>query len=212
MFPFTSDAAEFNAIKAGSIDVGYIPQDDVPQLKQVLNLGYNYFGMPDYGMNFANYNFKDKTGDFNNIVNQLYFRQAMAHLEDQQGWITAFMHGAGAPAYGPIPAYPQSPYLPADAATDPYPFNVATAVSLLKSNGWTVNPGGTDVCAKAGHRRRRLRRGHPGRHQAGVQLHLQHVSVADRRPGHRPRVEGVAGGHPHHAAGQQLQLHDPELP
>jgi len=148
--PFTSDTAEFNAIKAGSIDIGYVPQDDVPQLKQVLNLGYNYFGMPDYGMNFANYNFKDKTGDFNNIINQLYVRQALAHLEDQQGWITAFMHGAGAPAYGPIPAYPQSPYLPADAATDPYPFNVQSAVSLLKSNGWTVNAGGTDVCAKAG--------------------------------------------------------------
>ena len=58
------------------------------------------------------YNFKDKTGDFDNIVAQLYFRQAMAHLEDQQGWISAFMHGAGGPAYGPIPAYPSSPYLP----------------------------------------------------------------------------------------------------
>jgi peptide/nickel transport system substrate-binding protein len=148
--PFTSDTAEFNAVKSGSIDVGYVPQDDVPQLSQVLRGGYNYFGEPDYGMNFANYNFKDKTGDFNNIVNQLYFRQAMAHLEDQQGWINAFMHGAGAPAYGPIPAYPQSPYLPADAATDPYPFSVSDAVSLLKSNGWTVTPGGTDVCAKAG--------------------------------------------------------------
>jgi peptide/nickel transport system substrate-binding protein len=148
--PFTSDTAEFNAVKSGSIDVGYVPQDDVPQLSQVLRGGYNYFGEPDYGMNFANYNFKDKTGDFDNIVNQLYFRQAMAHLEDQQGWIQAFMHGAGAPAYGPIPAYPQSPYLPADAATDPYPFSVSDAVSLLKSNGWTVTPGGTDVCAKAG--------------------------------------------------------------
>jgi peptide/nickel transport system substrate-binding protein len=148
--PFTSDTAEFNAVKSGSIDVGYVPQDDVPQLKQVLRGGYDYFGEPDYGMNFANYNFKDKTGDFNNIVAQTYFRQAMAHLEDQQGWIDAFMHGAGAPAYGPIPAYPQSPYLPADAATDPYPFSVSDAVNLLKSNGWTVTPGGTDVCAKAG--------------------------------------------------------------
>jgi peptide/nickel transport system substrate-binding protein len=127
-----------------------VPQDDVPQLAQVLRGGYNYFGEPDYGMNFADYNFKDKTGDFDNIANQLYFRQAMAHLEDQQGWIDAFMHGAGAPAYGPIPAYPQSPYLPADAATDPYPFSISDAVSLLKSNGWTVTPGGTDVCAKAG--------------------------------------------------------------
>jgi len=148
--PFTSDTAEFNAVKSGNIDVGYVPQDDVPQLSQVLRGGYNYFGEPDYGMNFANYNFKDKTGDFNNIVNQLYFRQAMAHLEDQQGWINAFMHGAGAPAYGPIPAYPQSPYLPADAATDPYPFSISDAVNLLKSNGWTVTPNGTDVCAKAG--------------------------------------------------------------
>jgi peptide/nickel transport system substrate-binding protein len=148
--PFTSDAAEFNAVKAGSIDVGYVPLDDVPQLSQVLRLGYNYFGEPDYGMNFANYNFKDKTGDFNNIVAQLYFRQAMAHLADQEGWIKAFLHGAGAPAYGPIPAYPQSPYLPSDAATNPYPFSVSSAVTLLKNNGWTVTPGGTDVCAKAG--------------------------------------------------------------
>jgi peptide/nickel transport system substrate-binding protein len=123
---------------------------DVPQLPAVLRLGYSYFGEPDFGMQFANYNFKDTTGDFNNIVNQLYFRQAMAHLEDQEGWIKAFMNGAGAPAYGPIPAYPQSPYLPADAASNPFPFSVSDAVTLLKNNGWTVNAGGTDVCAKAG--------------------------------------------------------------
>ena len=66
-------------------------------------------------------------------------RQAMAHLEDQQGWIQAFMHGAGAPAYGPIPAYPKSPYLPANAATNPYPFSISTAANLLKSHGWTIN-------------------------------------------------------------------------
>jgi peptide/nickel transport system substrate-binding protein len=148
--PFTSDTAEFNAIKAGSVDVGYVPQTDVPQLPQLSRLGYAYFGIPDFGMTFANYNFKDTTGDFNNIASQLYFRQAMAHLEDQQGWISAFMYNAGDPAYGPIPVYPSSPYLPRDAATNPYPFNVNTAISILKSNGWTVNPGGTDVCAKAG--------------------------------------------------------------
>ncbi len=131
-----------------------MPQDDVPQLKQVLNLGYNYFGMPDYGMNFANYNFKDKTGDFNNIVNQLYFRQAMAHLEDQQGWITAFMHGAGAPAYGPIPAYPQSPYLPADAATDPYPFNVAVRGQPAEEQRLDGQPGRHGRVREGGHGRR----------------------------------------------------------
>jgi len=148
--PFTSNAAEVNAIKAGSIDVANVDQDDVPQLPQILRLGYSYIGEPDFGMNFGNYNFKDKTGDFDNIISQLYVRQALAHLVDDEGWIKAYMHGAGAPAYGPIPAFPQSPYLPSNAATDPYPFSVSAAVTLLKNNGWTVTPGGTDVCAKAG--------------------------------------------------------------
>src|SRR5262249_30701107 len=33
---------------------------------------------------------------------------------------------------------------------NPYAFNVNTAASLLKSHGWTVNPGGTSVCTSAG--------------------------------------------------------------
>jgi peptide/nickel transport system substrate-binding protein len=148
--PFTSNVAQFNAIKAGSIDVAFVDYDDVPQLPSVLRSGYNYFGEPDFGMNFGNYNFKDTTGHFNSIISQLYVRQALAHLEDEQGWITAFMHGAGAPAYGPVPAYPQSPYLPSNAATDPYPFSISTAISILKSHGWTVVPGGTDTCTSPG--------------------------------------------------------------
>jgi peptide/nickel transport system substrate-binding protein len=148
--PFFSYAAEFNAIKAGSIDVGYVPQADVPQLPQVTSAGYNHFGAPDFGMSFAAYNFKDATGNFDHIVSQLYFRQAMAHLQDQPGWIAAFMDGAGAPAYGPIPAVPASPYLPADARTNPYPFSVSDAVKLLEAHGWAVHPGGTDVCARPG--------------------------------------------------------------
>jgi len=146
---FSSNAAEFNALKAGRIDVGYIPTEDTPQVAG-LGTGYNHFGAPDFGMEFAAYNYKDATGSFDRIASQLYFRQAMAHLEDQQGWIKGFMHGAGAPAYGPIPAVPASPYLPAVARTNPYPFSVAAAVKLLKAHGWTVHPGGTDVCSRPG--------------------------------------------------------------
>ena len=148
--PFTSDSAYFNAVKSKSIDVARVASTYVPQLPQVQRLGYNMFGIGTFGMEFLNYNFEDKTNHFNSIVSNLYFRQAMAHLEDQQGWITAFMHGAGAAAYGPIPAYPKSPYLPSNAATNPYPFSVSTAVNLLKSHGWTVNAGGTNVCQNAG--------------------------------------------------------------
>jgi len=148
--PFTSDTAEFNAVKAGSIDIGYVPQSDVPQVSQVKAAGYHVFGYPDFGNNFVAYNFKDTTGDFDHIIAQLYVRQALAHLEDEQGYIKAFFGGAGGAAYGPVPSVPASPYTPSDAMTDPYPYSVADAISLLKSHGWTINTSGTDTCAQAG--------------------------------------------------------------
>jgi peptide/nickel transport system substrate-binding protein len=148
--PFTSETAEFNAILAGQIDVAQVPLADVPKLNEVTQRGYNYFGEPDFGFNAAFYNFKDGTGDFANIVDKLYFREAMQHLEDQASWIRAFFNGAGSEAYGSIPVFPQNQFLPSDAASNPYPFSVSAAISVLKQNGWTVNPEGTDVCGNPG--------------------------------------------------------------
>ncbi len=148
--PFTSDTAEFDSVRAGGIDVGYLPLTDIKQVKTVESGGYDVFGYPGFSFSYITYNFLDKTGDFNNIISQLYVRQALAHLEDEAGYIKAFFGGAGGLAYGPVPAVPKSPYTPADAVTDPYPFSVAAAISLLKSHGWKVNTSGTDTCAKAG--------------------------------------------------------------
>jgi len=148
--PFTSDTAEFDSVRAGGIDVGYLPLTDIKQVKTVESGGYNVFGYPGFSFNYVTYNFLDKTGDFNKIIGQLYIRQALAHLENESGYIKAFFGGAGGPAYGPIPVVPRSPYTPADAVTNPYPFSVPDAISLLKSHGWTVVPGGTDTCTSPG--------------------------------------------------------------
>jgi peptide/nickel transport system substrate-binding protein len=148
--PYTSDTAEFNAVLSKGIDIGYMPLSDVPQLAAVKAAGYHVFGYPAWGSAEADYNFADKTGDFNNIINQLYIRQALAHLENEQGYIKAFFHGVGGLAYGPIPSVPTSPYAPADALKDPYPYSVRAAASLVRSHGWHVVPGGTTTCAKAG--------------------------------------------------------------
>jgi peptide/nickel transport system substrate-binding protein len=148
--PFTSPTAEFDAVRAGDVDVGFIPLIDVPEVDAVKARGYNVFGYPIFGFGLVVYNFRDTTGHFNSIIAQLYMRQAIAHLEDEAGYIKAIFGGAGGPAYGPIPALPRSPYAPPDAFTDPYPFSIPAAISLLKSHGWTVRPSGTDVCAKAG--------------------------------------------------------------
>jgi peptide/nickel transport system substrate-binding protein len=147
---FTSTAAQFNALKAGSLDVGNVDNQDAPQLQSLTRTGYAYFGMPDFGDNTSNFNFKDQTGHFGAIASQLYFREAMAHLQDQEGWINAFMFKSGDQAFGPLPQYPTSPYDPSNAKINPYPYSVSDAVALLKSHGWTINPQGTDVCSDAG--------------------------------------------------------------
>jgi peptide/nickel transport system substrate-binding protein len=149
LVPAASDGEEMTALEAGRIDVGYVPTEDVSQVPHLKSDGNAVFGYPDFGFDYAVYNFKDATGDFNHIVAQLYFRQAMAHLEDEQHYISAFMDGAGSQVYGPVPPLPASQYAPANAK-DPYPFTVAAARSLLASHGWQVNPGGTDACTSPG--------------------------------------------------------------
>ena len=144
-----SDSAELSALEAGSIDAGYVPSSDVSQVPQIRSSGYAVFGYPAFGWTFAVYNFKDKTGDFNHIVAQLYFRQAMAHLQNQHEYISSILGGAGSPDYGPVPPLPANPYTPANAK-DPYPFSVSAASALLSGHGWKVVPGGTDTCADPG--------------------------------------------------------------
>jgi peptide/nickel transport system substrate-binding protein len=148
--PFTSDSSEYNAVKAGSLEIGYVPTSDLPQIGSIESLGYNAYGYPDYGFNYMDYNFKDTTGDFNHIIAKLYIRQALAHLEDQPGVIKAFFGGAAAAAFGPVPTLPKNPYTPPNALTNPYPYSVSAATTLLKDHGWNVVPGGTDTCMRPG--------------------------------------------------------------
>jgi peptide/nickel transport system substrate-binding protein len=147
--PFTSDTAEYNALKAGSIDVGYVPLTNLPTIGSVTP-NYNVFGSPTFGWSYIAYNFKDKTNNFDKVIGQLYIRQAIAHLQDEAGIIKAFFNNAGAQAYGPVPSVPESPFTPTNGKTAPYPFSVDAAAGLLKSHGWTVNPGGVSVCKDAG--------------------------------------------------------------
>jgi peptide/nickel transport system substrate-binding protein len=146
---YPSAAAAFQALRAGKVDIAAVPYPSPAQLSQVRAAGYNVFGYPDFALSYAPYNFKDTTGHFDRIVSQLYFRQAMAHLQDQQGYIRDYMGGAGAVDYGPVSSAPRSQYAPNHAA-DAYPYSAATARSLLAAHGWKVTPGGTDTCVKPG--------------------------------------------------------------
>jgi peptide/nickel transport system substrate-binding protein len=146
---FASETAAFNAVKAGSVDVAQIPFQNIPRLPS-LSSSYYTFGAPGYGFDYVSPNFKDTTGDFDKIIAQLYIRQALQHLVDQSGYIDAFMYGAGVQSYSAVPSFPVTPYQPTDAKTNPYPFSLSAAVTLLKEHGWKVISGGTDTCVKPG--------------------------------------------------------------
>jgi peptide/nickel transport system substrate-binding protein len=149
---FTSYAAEFNELLTGNIDVGPVDFSDFPQIAKLKSLGYTVWGYPDFGFSYIPYNFLDKTGDFEKIISQLYIRQALAHLQDEEGVINSkgIFDGAAGLAYGPVPAVPVSPFAPSNALSNPYPYSVSTASNLLSSHGWDVKPGGVTTCTRAG--------------------------------------------------------------
>ena len=53
-------------------------------------------------------------------------------------------------AFGPVPAIPASPFAPANAKTNPYPYSITAAKKLLTDHGWTVVPGGQTTCTSPG--------------------------------------------------------------
>jgi peptide/nickel transport system substrate-binding protein len=148
---FTSQTAMLNALKSGAVDISSQIDDNlIGQAPALRSAGYSVFGYPDLGFTYAAFNFKDATGHFNSIIAQLYVRQALAHLVDEPGYISGIFKGAAGAAYGPVPAVPPTAFTPSDSVHPPYPYNPAAAVSLLKSHGWDVVPGGQTTCAKPG--------------------------------------------------------------
>jgi len=147
---FTSDTAEFNQLRSGQLDIGGVPSTDLPQVPSVKRAGYNVYGYPDFGFDYMLFNFKNTTGHFDKIIAQLYVRQALAHLQDQKGIVHGIYHDAASEAYGPVPSLPVSPFTPANASMNPYPFDVAAAKKLLTDHGWNVVPNGRTTCKAAG--------------------------------------------------------------
>jgi len=160
--PYTADTAEFNALVGGNLSVGYVPVNDLSKgtstpLKAGPNnprLASTYDMAPLYtfGINYFPYNFSS-TGNNNTVgkvFSQLYIRQAMQELVNEPLYIKKIFKGYAVPTYGPVPVLPANAYASSFEKTNPYAFSEAKAKALLKDNGWSVEPGGTDTCLKAG--------------------------------------------------------------
>jgi len=146
--PFTSDSAEFTSLKAGALNYGYVPSQDIPAIPSVQGQ-YNVTKIPTWGFNYIIPNTKNP--QVGPVLSQTYMRQVLARLMDQNTMINHFMGGYGIPTYGPTPIYPKgNPFVSPSELTNPYPYSVSAAEKLLKSHGWQVNPGRVDVCQVPG--------------------------------------------------------------
>ncbi len=148
--PFTSDTSEFNALHNGDITIGYIPRADLGQRAALNKLGYSFSPWYSFSDAYMLYNFTNTS--VGSIFKQLYFRQAFQSLVNQPQYIKDFYGGFGTINNGPVPGYPRNnpDESPLEAKGQYYPFSPAKAVSLLKSNGWDVQPAGISTCARAG--------------------------------------------------------------
>jgi peptide/nickel transport system substrate-binding protein len=158
--PFTGDAAIFNEERSGgpsSITVGNVPSQYAPQLSTLASQGYQINKAASYSFNYfpLNYNSNAPTSPggepVRDIFKQAYFRSAMQHLIDQQGWVKAFLYNTATPTCGPIPVAPPSPLVNTAAISQaPCSFSDSAAEQLLTANGWKVASGGTTTCVKPG--------------------------------------------------------------
>ena len=171
--------------------MGYLPVQDVTKpTTNALKAGPNNPRLTNFTMdplytwsiNYFPYNFNAKGDtDAGKIFNQLYFRQAVQYLVDQPLYIKKIYKGYGVghlrPGAGrlrPTPSCPRRSRTTRSSTTR------TMAISLLKSHGWKVVPGGTSTCAVAGHGGQPVRCRHPGRSQAVLQPPVR------LRDGHRP--------------------------
>jgi peptide/nickel transport system substrate-binding protein len=143
--PFTSQDAEYDAVRAGNLTVGYLPPTDYSTVPAIKQDGYNIAPWEVYGFNSLFVNFNNPT--LGPAFRQLYIRQSLQYLLDQQLQISKVYSGYAQPDYGMVV---NGPATEEQAEPDAYPYNPAKAKALLVAHGWDVKPGGTTTCASPG--------------------------------------------------------------
>lgn len=147
LLPFTTTEAEANALRAGTVDYGYINASDLGQEASFKAKGYSVKPWSGWAITYMPYNFNNPS--MGPVFKQLYARQAIQMSVDQATLSKVVFNGSAVSTYGPIPQGQESSFVSADQKNNPYPFDTAKAKKLLTDHGWTEQ-GGTMVCNAPG--------------------------------------------------------------
>ncbi len=159
----TSDTAEYTGLRTGVYSQGDIPSTDLPPavggtfrpatnpLTSTPDGGYSL--EPGYafviGYSLINYN----NPVYGPVFKQLYFRQALAMLDNQKGMDAAVGRGYSVSTDSGVPSEPASqwisPVMRENGGQGPYPYSPSKAEAMLAAHGWQV-VGGVLTCEKPG--------------------------------------------------------------
>ena len=146
--PYTSESAEYDAVRAGSLTYGYVPISDLGQKALLESQGFQVTPWYLWSMNIIPMNFNNPSQGA--LYRQTYIRQAMQRLINQPQLESAVLNGYGITDNGPIPNGPSTQYVDATVKAGPLAYSLAAAKSLLESHGWHPGAGGVAVCARPG--------------------------------------------------------------
>ncbi len=156
---YSDDEAAYKALKAGKVDVAYLPVSELPRkapgaaLPTTNPLGrsatlqlVNQFSIYYYQPNFNN-------PTLGAVFRKLYVRQALQYLDNQVGMDATVFRGYAVPGSGAVPDTPPNQWEPAiqlaHGGQGPYAYSTAKARSLLTSHGWH-EVGGVMTCRRPG--------------------------------------------------------------
>jgi peptide/nickel transport system substrate-binding protein len=146
--PFTSASAEFNALRSGTIDYGYIPPEDASQAGVLKRLGYSVAPWSVWGFTYVDLDYLNPTSG--PIFAQPYIRQAMQSLIDQPQIIRSVYAGDAVATNGPVPLSPVTDLVSPQERKGFWPYSPSAARALLTAHGWHVIPGGNSYCEHPG--------------------------------------------------------------
>ncbi len=154
-FAYPDVTSEYSALRHGQLDFGYVPPQDLPPVSgseivpstSPLGSGYTLSAAYSPGIQYFVLNFDNPT--VGPAFRQLYVRQALQEVIDQNGMIASVDRGYGYPTSGAVPAQPANQWVPAvqslNGGQGPYAFSITAATSLLTSHGWKL-VGGVMTC------------------------------------------------------------------
>ena len=156
-FAYASSSAEENALRAGTVDIGYVSSTTLTASGTPTQPGANWadisgkynlhVGAP-WSVDYAAYNFNPKNPE-SVFLNQLYIRQAVQDMVNQPAMIKKIYKGYGYEQINPLPPITPTVISGGASTTNPYPYSPSTAAALLKSHGWVVT-GGNALCQRPG--------------------------------------------------------------